>query len=130
MRWFNKGKRGEIWDNITLPIPDDLEAARKIREICNAAVSSAEITAGQFGREETKAASREAQRYKRAARVAMEIAIKMTDNLVRDAAVCQIVVLCMKAKDLKTAGILFRAVQEPSIREDLLNEHPVLRQGD
>ena len=39
----------------------------------------------------------------------MEIAIKISDDLLRDSAVCQIVVLCVKANDLKTAAILFRA---------------------
>jgi hypothetical protein len=34
----------------------------------------------------------------------------------------------MKAGDSKTARILFRAIQAFSIREDVLNEHPVLRQ--
>jgi hypothetical protein len=46
----------------------------------------------------------------------------------RDAAVRQIVSLCVKADDLKTARILFRAIQAVSIREDVLNDHPVLRQ--
>jgi hypothetical protein len=38
--------------------------------------------------------------------------------------------LCVKANDLRTATILFRAVQAASIREDLLNQHPALRQAD
>ncbi len=57
----------------------------------------------------------------------MEIAIKISDGLVRDSAVCRIVVRCVKANDLKTAGILFRAVQAASIREYALNEYPVFR---
>jgi hypothetical protein len=36
--------------------------------------------------------------------------------------------LCMSANDLKTARTLFRAIQAPSIREDVLNEHPMLGQ--
>jgi hypothetical protein len=58
----------------------------------------------------------------------MEIALKISDVLLRDAAVRQIVSLCVKADDLKTARILFRAIQAVSIREDVLNDHPVLRQ--
>jgi hypothetical protein len=58
----------------------------------------------------------------------MEIAMKMADDLLRDSSVRQIVSLCMKASDLKTARILFRAIQAASIREDVLNEHPALRQ--
>ena len=43
------------------------------------------------------------------------------------ALVRQIVDLCVKAGDLKTARILFRALQTPSIKADVLNDHPVLR---
>ena len=35
--------------------------------------------------------------------------------------------LCVKANDLRTARILFRAIQAVSMREDVLNEHPSLR---
>jgi hypothetical protein len=125
MRWFSQSKPKEIWDE-EIPWPlGDLEAARRIREICDAAAGSAE-KAG-VGGAETKAGKHEAERYKRAAKTAMEIAIKISDDLLRDSAVCRIVVLCLKANDLKTAGILFRAVQAVSIRETTMNEHPALR---
>jgi len=128
MRWFNKGKQKEVWDeDIQWPI-GDLEAGRKIRDICNSAASSAERSAGNAGAPETESIKHESARYKRAARIAMEIAIKISDDLLRDAAVCRIVALCVKANDLRTAKILFRAVQAASIREDLLNEHPALRE--
>jgi hypothetical protein len=58
----------------------------------------------------------------------MKIAIKISDDLLRDSAVRQIVDLCLKANDLKTARILFRAIQAVSIREDVLNDYPILRQ--
>jgi hypothetical protein len=58
----------------------------------------------------------------------MEIAIKIADDLLRDASLRQIISLCVTANDLNTARILFRAVQAPSIREDLLGDHPALRQ--
>jgi hypothetical protein len=51
----------------------------------------------------------------------MEIAIKISDDLLRDSAVCQIVVLCVKAKELRTAALLLRAVQAVSIKNDLPN---------
>ncbi|HEY3791374.1 MAG TPA: hypothetical protein VGM09_06045 [Bradyrhizobium sp.] len=127
MRWFSKREHKEVWEDIELPMSDDFEAARKIREICNSAASSAEKAGTQIGADEVT--RHEAERYKRAAKVAMEIAIKVSDDLLRDAAVCQIVVLCMKANDLKPAGILFRAVQEASLRENLLRDHPALRQA-
>jgi hypothetical protein len=36
-------------------------------------------------------------------------------------------VLCVKANELRTAAILFRAVQTVSIRENMMKEHPALR---
>ena len=44
------------------------------------------------------------------------------------AAVRQIIGLCLKANEQRTARILFRAVGAASIREDVLQEYPILRQ--
>jgi hypothetical protein len=127
MRWFSKGKRKEIWDeNIQWPI-GDIAAAHRIREICRSAADSAEKIGGFADRPDSKKNKDETERYQRAAKVAMELAIKISDDLLRDSAVRQIVNLCVKANDLRTAQILLRAIQAVSIREDVLNEHPVLR---
>jgi len=127
MRWFEKVKRKEIWEEeLQWPI-GDIEAAHKIRDICRSALDSAEKVGGLAGRPGGKNSTYEADRYERAAKTAMEIAIKMSDGLMRDSSVRQIVNLCLKANDLKTARILFRAIQSPSIKEELLNEYPVLR---
>jgi hypothetical protein len=128
MGWFNKSKRAEIWDEeIQWPL-GDIEAAHKIRDICRSADDSAEKVAGFAGRSDNKRNKYETQRYERAAKTAMEIAIKISDDLLRDSAVRQIVNLCVKADDFRTARILFRAIQSVSMREDLLNDHPILRQ--
>jgi hypothetical protein len=128
MWWLNSAKRQEIWDEeIQWPI-GDIEAAQKIRGICRSAADSAEKIAGGAGRIENKKSKYEVERYERASKAAMEIAIKMSDDLLRDASVRQIVDLCMKAGDLRTARILFRAVHAVSIREDVLNDHPSLRE--
>jgi len=128
MWWFNKDKRREIWDEeIQWPI-GDIEAAHKIRDICRSAVDSAEKVGGFAGRPDNQKNEYETDRYERAAKAAMEIAIKITDDLLRDSSVRQIVSLCVKANDLRTARILFRAIQSVSLREDVLNEHPILRQ--
>ena len=128
MWWFNKDKRREIWDEeIQWPI-GDIDAAHKIRDICRSAVDSAEKVGGFAGRPDNQKNEYETDRYERAAKAAMEIAIKITDDLLRDSSVRQIVSLCVKANDLRTARILFRAIQSVSIREDVLNEHPILRQ--
>lgn len=128
MWWFNSVKRQEVWDEeIQWPI-GDIEAAQKIRGICRSAADSAEKIAGSAGRPENKKTRHEVERYERASKTAMEIAIKMSDDLLRDASVCQIVDLCMKAGDVRTARILFRAVHAVSIREDVLKNHPSLRE--
>jgi hypothetical protein len=127
MWWFDKGKRREVWDEeIPWPI-GDIEAAHRIREICRSAADSALKMAGAADRSD-KQKTYETERYERAAKAAMEIAMKISDDLLRDSSVRQIVSLCVTANDLRTARILFRAIQAFSIKEDLLNEHPMLRQ--
>ena len=132
---FNKSKPTEIWDEpIQWPL-GDIESADKIRNICRSASDSAEkigVRAGPAdnkatGAKLTKKNEHDTERYERAARTAMEIAMKMSDDLMRDAAVSEIINLCMKANDLRTARILFRAIQAVSIREDVLSAHPELR---
>ena len=128
MRWFDKGKRKEIWDEeIQWPI-GDIEAAHRIRDICRAAADSAVKVAGFAGRPENKNSEYETERYELAAKTAMKIAIRISDDLLRDASVRQIVNLCMMAADMKTSRILFRAIQAESIREDVLNDYPILRE--
>ena len=116
MKWFARRKSKDIWDEaIEWPL-GDIEAAERIRAICDAA-SAAGSARGD---------KRESQRYERAARVAMEIAMKISDGLMRDAAVHRIVDLCMKASDVKTAQILFRAIHTGWIRETVQRDHPIL----
>jgi hypothetical protein len=124
---FDKVKRKEIWEEeLQWPI-GDIEAAHKIRDICRSAADSAEKVGGVAGRPDSKNSKYESERYERAAKTAMEIAIKISDGLMRDSSVRQIVNLCLKANDLKTARILSRAIQSPSIKQEVLNEYPVLR---
>ena len=86
MWWFSKDKRQDIWDEeIQWPI-GDIEAAHKIRDICRSAADSAEKIAGLADRPDNKS-KYEADRYERAAKTAMEIAIKMSDELLRDSSV-------------------------------------------
>jgi len=122
MRWFNKPKPKEVWEEpIAWPL-GDIEAAHLIREICRAAADSA----AKAGARDDKNRQQEFQRYEHAARAAMEIAMKIGDDLLRDSSVRQIIGLCLKADDQRTARILFRAVQTPSMREEALRDHPLL----
>ena len=122
---FRRSERKDIWDEeVQWPV-GDIEAAHRIREICRSAADSAGRAAGAA---DPPGKKDDAERYERAARAAMEIAMKIADDLLRDSSVRQIVGLCVTANDLKTARILLRAIGAVSIREDVLNDHPMLRQ--
>jgi hypothetical protein len=117
MRWFNKPKPKDIWEEpIAWPI-GDIEAAHRIRDICRAAEDIAD-----------KRQPAEAERCERAARAAMETAMKIGDDLLRDSAVRQIIGLCLITDNQRAARILFRAIRAPSIREEVLRDHPQLAQ--
>lgn len=126
MRLFNRARK-EIWDEPPGKPIGDIEAAKLIREICRSATDSAEKVGAAADRTHKKV-KREIERYERAARAAMEIAMKMSDELLRDAAVREIVELCLKAGNVATAQTLFRAIQAKSIRDDVLRDFPQLRQ--
>ena len=90
---FNKTKQAEIWDEaIEWPI-GDIEAAQRIREICRSAASSAEKIGGAADRSHKKI-KLEVERYERAAKIAMEIAMKISDGLLRDSSVRQTILRC------------------------------------
>lgn len=128
MQWFKRAERKDIWDEALEGPFGDIEAAKLIREICTSAADSAEKVGTAADRTHTKI-KREVERYERAARAAMGIAMKVSDELLRDAAVRQIVELCVKAGNLATAKTLLRAIQTQSIRDDVLREHPQLADG-
>jgi len=134
MRWFRKEKPRDIWDDaIEWPL-GDIEAAERIRDICRSAADSADFVGGRSVSADGKKRGAERTheednaRYQRAGKAAMEIAMKVSDELMRDAAVKDIVEFCLRANDTRTSLILFRAIQTPSIRDGMLAEYPLLRQ--
>lgn len=127
MQWFRRARRAEIWDEPVEGSLGDIEAAKRIRDICRAAADSAEKVGAAAERSPRKI-KREVERYERAARAAMEIAMKVSDELLRDAAVRQIVELCLKANNVTTAQTLFRAIRAKSIRDEVLRDFPQLQQ--
>jgi hypothetical protein len=120
MKWFARKTPGDVWDEVIQEPVGDIEAAARIRAICDAAAQSA---AGSACNDKSESA-----RYERAAKVAMEIAMNISDSLMRDDAVHRIVNLCMTANDIKTAQILFRAIHASWIRETAQRDHPALVQ--
>jgi hypothetical protein len=129
MKWFAKDKPGDLWDEAVEQPLGDIEAADRIRCICEAATASAELVGNPGARGKRSDEQRykhEGERFRAAARVAMEIAMKISDDLMRDDAVRRIVELCMKAKDIETAQILSRAIQTRWIRETVKSSYPGL----
>ena len=113
------------WDDIAEP-HGDLEAARTIRAICKA-VTATPPKPGRLARLRKQPVDNPADHSARAARAAMELAMKISDPLVRDDAVRQIIGLCIVSRDVRAAQILTRAIQSESIRAEVLQEHPALR---
>lgn len=125
MWWFSKAKRKDIWDGPVEQPLGDIEAAQRIRAICRDAAGCAEAVGSPDKRSPMKQQI-ERDRYERAAKAAMETAMKISDQLVRDSAVREIVGLCMKAHNIKTGRALFRAIHAGSIKAEVLKEHPTL----
>jgi hypothetical protein len=123
--WFSRPQPRDIWDDPVEQPLGDIEAAQRIRLICRDAAGCAATIGASHGHSST-ARQRDRERYERAARVAMEIAMKVSDGLVRDASVREIVGLCMKANNTKTARTLYRAIQAKSIKAEVLKDHPTL----
>ena len=126
MQWFKRAQRKDIWDEELEATAGDIEAAKRIRDICRSAADSAEIVGAATDRTHKKV-KHEVERYERAARAAMEAAMKVSDELLRDAAVRQIVELCLKAGNVTTAQTLLRAIQAKSIRDEVLRDFPQLQ---
>ena len=126
MRWFQKERQPEIWEVASEQPPGDIEAAHEIREICASAGSIAERMAMLTGRTAETEKAVQSERYQAAIKRALEIAMKISDNSMRDVSVGQIISLCVKVNHLKTATILLRAVQSEKARAELIAEYPAL----
>ena len=127
MPWFSKHKEHEPWEDDNEAPVGDIETAHKIRDICNSAASSAEKLAALNNRPSDKTKKNETARYDRARKRTLVLAQQISDDLLRDTAVRQIINLCVTGGDVETATILIGAIQTEKIRQEVLNEHPSLR---
>jgi len=123
MHWFRKTRQPDVWEVADPKPPGDIEAAQKIREICASASSIAGEMAAD-GRRADKTA--ETERYQAAIKRALEIAMKISDDAMRDVSVSQIIGLCVTVNHMKTARILVRAIKSESTRVELINGNPAL----
>src|SRR5438270_13108246 len=114
MRCLNaSGAAANVWNGCISDSIDDLEAAKRIRRICEGAADIAKNVSDGTG------GSSEIVRYEQAAEAAMHMVLKISDDLVRDEAVRQLIELCVKANSLRTAEVLLRGIRADSIRQDL-----------
>jgi hypothetical protein len=127
MRWFQKTQEPEVWEVADARPLGDIEAAHKIRDICASAGSIAEKMTAAGKRHAEKEKATEAERYQAAIKRALEIAMKIADDSMRDVSVSQIIGLCVKVDHLKTARILVRAIKSERTRAELIGDNPALR---
>jgi hypothetical protein len=136
MRWFQKTRRPDVWEIADDQPLGDIEAASRIREICASAGTIAEKMAASGGYKANRKSEKEgagndraaeAERYQAAIKRALEIAMKIADDQMRDVAVSQIIRLCVKVDHLKTARVLIRAIHSEQTQAELMADNPVLR---
>jgi hypothetical protein len=127
MRWFQKPQQPDIWEVADARPLGDIEAAQKIREIYAAASAIAGKMTTSGGRDAETDKATAAERYQAAIKRALEIAMKISDDSMRDVSVSQIIGLCVKVDHMKTARILVRAIKSETTRGELIADNPSLR---
>ena len=130
MRWFHRERQPEVWEVADDQPLGDIGAAQKIRDICASAGTIAERLVAAGGRDAEQKRAADAERYQAAIKRALEIAMQISDDSMRDVSVSQIIKLCVQVGHLKTARVLLRAVQSEKARAELVADHPTLIDQD
>ena len=130
MRWFHSERQPEVWEVADEQPLGDIAAAHKIRDICVSAGTIAERLVAAGGRDAEKKLAADAERYQAAIKRALEIAMQISDDSMRDVSVSQIIKLCVQLDHLKTARVLLRAIQSEKTRAELVADHPKLIDQD
>jgi hypothetical protein len=95
----------------------------RVRTLCQLYGGSAEnVGSGEFAADE-EMGQYEVTRYEKGRKEALEIAIKLTDEFYRDAALHAALDYCMKAKDLQFATIIAKAITVDMIQEQIVEEY-------
>ena len=129
MRWFQKTRQPDAWEVADAQPLGDIEAARRrSARFCASAETIAEKMTAGGGRDAGKNKAAETERYQAAIKRALEIAMKISDDAMRDVSVGQIIGLCVTVDHMKTARILVRAIKSESTRAELIDGHPALRE--
>jgi hypothetical protein len=127
MTWLRKSEPTEAWEIEDEENIGDIELARQIREICNSVGDSAEAVFVLYYGPRTEGQVREIDRYERAKKRAEKKIEQISDELLRDTAIYQVLNFCMKARDVENAERLFHRIQTARIAELVKSEHPMFR---
>jgi hypothetical protein len=130
MRWYHRERQPEVWEVVDDQPLGDIGAAHKIRDICVSAGTIAERLVAAGGRDAEKQQAADAERYQAAIKRAIEIAMQISDDSMRDVSVSQIIKLCVQVDHLKTARVLLRTIRSEKTRADLVADHPKLIDQD
>jgi len=95
----------------------------RVKTICQLYGGSADnVGSGEFSKDE-ETSKHEQKRYEKGRKEALEIAIKLTSQFYRNAALHSAFDFCMKAKDLAFATIIAKAITFDRIKEMIVQEH-------
>ena len=130
MSWFQRDRQPEVWEVADDQPLGDIGAAHKIREICAAAAAIVEAMAAAGGRNAEQKRAADAERYQAGIKRAIEIAMQISDDSMRDVSVSQIIRLSVKMDHLKTARVLLRTIRSGKARAELTAESPALLDQD
>jgi len=130
MRWFHSERQPDVWEVADDQPLGDIGAAHKIRDICASAGTIAKRLVAAGGRYAEQKQAADAERYQAAIKRALEIAMQISDDSMRDVSVSQIIKLCVQVDHLKTARVLLRAIQSEKTRAELVAGHPKLIDQD
>jgi hypothetical protein len=130
MRWFHSERQPDVWEVADDQPLGDIGAAHKIRDICASAGTIAERLAAAGAGDAEKKQAADAERYQAAIKRALEIAMQISDDSMRDVSVSQIIKLCVQVDHLKTAKVLLRAIRSEKTRAELVADHPKLIDQD
>ena len=130
MRWLHRERQPDVWEVADDQPLGDIGAAHKIRDICASAGTIAERLVAAGGRDAEQQQPPDAERYQAAIKRALEIAMQISDDSMRDVSVTQIIKLCVQVDHLKTAKVLLRAIRSEKTRAELVADHPKLIDQD
>ena len=130
MSWFHRDRQPEVWEVADDQPLGDIGAAHKIREICAAAAAIVEAMAAAGGRNAEQKRAADAERYQAGIKRAIEIAMQISDDSMRDVSISQIIRLSVKMDHLKTARVLLRTIRSDKTRAELTAECPALLDQD